>query len=298
MASQDVSSDLLSLLDTHGLRQFVSTATRRTSTSSSLLDVVIASRTTYRLQQLAVQPTHDVSDHDLVSWQFSVKCRPPRQFLTFCSSNLKRLDLRQFQTDVKQPDLYLAPVTTTDEFADQLDTVITNIMYKHCPLQTRRKIAPIRQVNRWLSDRAIEVKRARRRLERRWKSKRNNNTYAAYRRACRVANKELIKARNEFYSNHIAEAARDPRRRWSAIRDILHVTDKTYQSPEESQKLCNTFLTFLMTKSIRPKKPLEFGCQLTILNRYSTTRLSQVCHWTSAATHRGRGQATHQHDAQ
>jgi len=152
---------------------------------------------------------------------------------------------------------------------------------KHCPLQTRRKIAPTRQVNRWLSDRAIEAKRARQRLERRWKCKGNNNTYVAYRRACRVANKELIKARNEFYSNYIAEAARDPRRRWSAIRDILHVTDtKTYQSPEESQKLCNTFLAFLMTKSIRPKKPLEFGCQLTILNRYSTTRLSQVCHWT------------------
>jgi len=47
-ASLDVSSDLVSLLDTHGLRQFVSTATRRTaaSSSSSLLDVVIASRTT------------------------------------------------------------------------------------------------------------------------------------------------------------------------------------------------------------------------------------------------------------
>ena len=95
VASQDVSSDLLSLLDTHGLRQFVSTATRRTSTSSSLLDVVIASRTTHRLQQLAVQPTHDVSDHDLVTWQFSVKCRPPRQFLTFCFRNLKAVSNRR-----------------------------------------------------------------------------------------------------------------------------------------------------------------------------------------------------------
>ena len=74
---------------------------------------------------------------------------------------------------------------------------VDNSLDKHCPLQTRRKIAPTRQVNRWLSDRAIEAKRARRRLERRWKSKGNNNTYAAYRRACRVANEKLIKARNE-----------------------------------------------------------------------------------------------------
>ena len=48
-ASLDVSSDLLSLLDTHGLRQFVLIATR----CSSRLDVVIANRTTRRLQQLA-----------------------------------------------------------------------------------------------------------------------------------------------------------------------------------------------------------------------------------------------------
>ena len=52
------------------------------ASSSSLLDVVIASRTTRRLQQLAVQPSHDVSDHDLVTRLFSVKCRPPPQFLT------------------------------------------------------------------------------------------------------------------------------------------------------------------------------------------------------------------------
>lgn len=47
VVSHDVHSDLLSLLDTHGLRQFVSTATRCTAASrNSLLDVVIANRTT------------------------------------------------------------------------------------------------------------------------------------------------------------------------------------------------------------------------------------------------------------
>jgi len=93
----DVNSDLLSLLDTHGLRQFVSTATRCTSASrSSLLDVVIASQTTRCLLQLAVHPTHGVSDHDLVTWLFSVKRRPPRQFLTYQFWNLKRLEVAQF----------------------------------------------------------------------------------------------------------------------------------------------------------------------------------------------------------
>ena len=180
MASPDVSSDLVSLLDTHGLCQFVSTATRRTAAgSSSLLDVVIANRTTRRLQQLAVQPTHDVSDHDLVTWLFSVKRRPPRQSVTY---HFRSLDVSPDDSnDVMQSELFLKPAATTDGFADQRDTVTTDILNQHCPLQTHRKIASSRQVNRWLSDRAVEAKRVRRRLERRWKSKGNRNDYVAYR---------------------------------------------------------------------------------------------------------------------
>ena len=198
----------------------MSTATRCTAASrSSLLDVVIANRTTRRLQQLVVQPTHYVSDHDLVTWLFSVKCRQPRQFLTYhFRCRLKHLDVLQFQNDVKQSELFLKPATTTDTFADQLDIVITDILNKHCPLQTRRKIAPLRQVNRWLSDGAVEAKRVRRRLERKWKSKGNRNDYVAYRRACRAANKEITKARSDFYSSRIAKDCRsDEVARWSTL---------------------------------------------------------------------------------
>ena len=157
-----------------------------------------------------------------------------------------------------QSELFLKPAATTDGFADQRDTVTTDILNQHCPLQTHRKIASSRQVNRWLSDRAVEAKRVRRRLERRWKSKGNRNDYVAYRQACRVANKEITKARRDFYSSRIAEAAEDPRRRWSAIRDILHVTEtKTHRSADESQKLCNTFVVFFDDKTQKAKEAIK-----------------------------------------
>jgi len=57
----------------------------------------------------------------------------------------------------------------------------------------------------WLSDRAVEAKRVRRRLERRWKSKGNRNDYIAYRQACRIANKEITKARSDFYSSRMRQ---------------------------------------------------------------------------------------------
>ena len=100
--NQSVNPDLLSLLDTHGLQQFVTTATRRMPTGSSLLDVVLANHTTRRLQQVAVSTTHQVSGHDLVTWLFSVKSRPPRQVLTHRFCNIKKLDIQQFQEEVSQ----------------------------------------------------------------------------------------------------------------------------------------------------------------------------------------------------
>ena len=51
--STPVHGDLSSLLDTHGLQQFVNTSTRRTSSVASLLDLVIGSASSKRIQQVA-----------------------------------------------------------------------------------------------------------------------------------------------------------------------------------------------------------------------------------------------------
>ena len=73
-----------------------------------------------------------------------------------------------------------------------------------------------------------------------------------------IANKEMAKARRDFYSSRIAEAAEDPRIRWSAIRDILHVTEtKTHRSADESQKLCNTFVVFFDDKTQKAKEAIK-----------------------------------------
>src|SRR5258706_13998255 len=63
--SMSVHGELSSALDAHGLQQFVASATRRTPKAESLLDLVIGSASSKRIQTVAVQSTHDVSDHDM-----------------------------------------------------------------------------------------------------------------------------------------------------------------------------------------------------------------------------------------
>ena len=137
------------------------------------------------------------------------RSRPPRRFMTYQFRNIKSIDWVQFKSDILQSDLFTAPAETADSFAEQIDSSVTRILNRHCPLQERSKFASSHRDSRWLSTNAVEMKRARRRLERKWKSSRCNNDYVAYRKACRQANKEIIRSRQEFYSGRINAAGAD-----------------------------------------------------------------------------------------
>src|SRR5664279_4697701 len=178
--STTVRADLTSMLDAHGLQQFVETATRRTPSVDNLLDLVIGNAESERIQHVAVRATHDVSDHDLVTWSLSFDERLPCPVRSYRFRNLKKINLEQFKSDVRGSELFSAPALTADEFADQLNETVTNILNAHCPLQMRRTFASKRRENRWLSPEAVSGKRNRRRLERKWRSSRNEVDYVAY----------------------------------------------------------------------------------------------------------------------
>ena len=78
-----VSSDLQAVFDSHGLQQFVQSPTRRTLRCSSLLDLVVCRSNSRRISQVAVQPSHAVSDHDLVTWFLSTKLILKPQLVTY-----------------------------------------------------------------------------------------------------------------------------------------------------------------------------------------------------------------------
>jgi hypothetical protein len=50
----------------------------------------------------------------------------------------------------------------------------------------------------------------------------NSNIRVAYCQARRVANKAVIPARHDAYSQRINAAGQDPRKRWSVIREVPH----------------------------------------------------------------------------
>ena len=215
--STSVRDDLSTQLDAHGPRQFVTTAARRKATVSNLLDVVVANADSSLISQVTVQLSHGVFDHDLVTWSLSSRVRPPRHVLTYRFRNLKSVDWTKFIDEVRRSQLFTSPANSANEFADQLDKTVADILDRYCPLQVRRKFAPNRRDSRWLSAGAVDAKRARRQLERKWKPSHKEDDCVAYRKACRSANKLIIDSRRDFYRERISAARADPRNRWTAI---------------------------------------------------------------------------------
>lgn len=296
VVSTSVCVELSSLLDVHELQQFVNSPTRRVSSAASLLDLVIGSASSKRISQVAVMSTHGVSDHELLTWSFIMNIRPRRQVHSYRFRNLKKIDMERFKYDIRCSDLFTEPASTADEFADQLDATITRILDVHCPLQSRCKLASSRLENRWLSTDAVAAKRSRRRLERKWRSSHSNDDYVAYRRECRVANRAIIQSRHEFYSRRINDAGSNSRKRWSVIRDALHLAERQeMNSAAHSHERCQSFAEHFASKIGNLKSALlqQFdgcasnvtvsdavftGMQLTSLNPPSVDEVTKLIH--------------------
>ena len=74
-----------------------------------------------------------------------------------------------------------------------METELTSILDKVAPLKTGHQTGP-RKAKNWLSPEAVDAKKQRRRLERRWKASNAEPGRLAYRAACSSANSPIGKA--------------------------------------------------------------------------------------------------------
>jgi hypothetical protein len=115
----------------------------------------------------------------------------------------------------------LDPPKITDEFVDQLESVIVQILDELASIRTGSRTHG-RKCVRWLPKEAIGAKRPMRRLERCWKFTGAEADRMTYRTACRDANTLTNSSRNQHRYQRIFYLKGDSRRVWSAVKDLLH----------------------------------------------------------------------------
>jgi len=169
--------------------------------------------------------------------------------------------------------LYTSPTDNVDKFADKLDTVITEILNRHCSLQERRKDA-------------VDAKRKRCELERRWRSTLELNDYVAYRKSCRFANKSIVASRSNFYNDRTQTAADDPHSTQTlvcvdVVQNILHLTtNRQIRSDDDCTQLSINFAKFFVERIRR----IKVAISSRLGNSFEDPRQCDVRHPTQMFT--------------
>ena len=195
---------------------------------------------------MGIHPTrYPISDYHLTCTNLLNTKRYKSPQRTYHYRNIRSIELELFEQTILSSSLFSSLDSTVDGFANQMETELASILDKVTPLKTGHRTD--RQAKNWLSPEAVDAKKQRRRLERRWKASNAEPDRLVYRAVCSSANKLITTS--FAASNLINEASNNPKRIWTIIKSILHSSPpKEKLSPPISQSLANSLASFFHQK--------------------------------------------------
>jgi len=214
------SSELADVFDVLGLKQHVTSPTR--SNPEHLLDV-LATDPSLAVREVRVDEAGQISDHRLVVATITVDSLQYNAPVVFTFRRIKNIDTKSFEQKLRESSLFKSPASTADKFAEQMKNIIVATLDDVAPVR-RLVRRPPKAITKFLSEDAIEAKRTRRRLERRWLKSHEESDRVAYRRACRRANKLINVSRQNYFREQLSSGA-TVKDRWRISKQLLHSTE-------------------------------------------------------------------------
>lgn len=155
---------------------------------------------------LRVDDASMISDHRLVVATIAVNSALHKHPVAFSYRRIRDISADDFDRKLRNSSLFFAPAATADGFAEQMRDVVVAVLDEVAPLRNCVRRPP-KAISKFLSKEAVEAKRYRRRLERRWLKSRRECDYVVYRRACRHANNLINMSRRNYFHNQLLTAA-------------------------------------------------------------------------------------------
>ena len=215
---------------------------------------------------MTIRPLHSDINLEVFTLIFAVLCYNMRYIcarlslgwrrsvpVTYKYRQLKNIDFDHFEAELLSSALFTDPAASTDRLADQLAFVVTSVLDKFAPLKTVMRKAGGKPINRFLSSDAKKAKQRRRRLERRWKRTEKEAHRRAYRSQCRITNELINESRRQYYADRIADIVAGPRKRWSAVNELLHAGRNSFVPEAEAKTQCEAISSYFAEKISRMK---------------------------------------------
>lgn len=243
-----------SLLDSHGLKQHVTTATHK---KGHILDVVICRDSCEALLQESVVVSdpglcdakgNHVCDHLAVL--FDVNLSKPM-------SVRKNVSFRRYK-DICEGD-FLSDLTKSTVLSDidkplpdlcaSYQVELQRLIDKHAPVI--RKSIILRPNTSWYTKQLRDAKQEKRRRERIWRKTKLTIHHDLYRDQCRIMNKMLYEAKRTFYSDKITECSGNQKEMYKITKSLMGIGyDTVLPSHGSKEELADKFMDFFTSKIV------------------------------------------------
>ena len=266
-------SRLCQLLSGFGLCNAVSSPTRVTPSSSTLLDVAISRPSTIDSCQVL---QCDISDHYAITFTVP-SCLVKQQRPLRRGRNLRNINWQKFCTDLDASELNSFTMPwDVDNMAETWHKKVLAVLDKHAPVRTKKhktRICP------WLTQELQEAVAKRNSLHRKsCKSPADVALREEFRKQRSLARKLERQLRNQYFSSECLSHQGDSRRIWKTLNSVTGRCRVT-KSPQVPLQQLNNQFSQVVTDPTRPAilVPPSGPASEHSISSLSPVTLTQVC---------------------
>ena len=114
----------------------------------------------------------------------------------------------------------LSPATDVSRIVGQYNSILSELLDKHAPASAKTVV--LRPQQPWFSNSLNQLKRERRKLERKWQLSGSVADYEQFKEVRNSYNNQLYRAKADFFNDKILNYGKDYKSLFRVINDILH----------------------------------------------------------------------------
>ena len=182
------------------------------------LNLFITRSTCYDIKTPTV--SDGLSDHHTVIVDVNVSRTKLESKHNVFYRHIHKINIAALKADILKSDLIIKPKGHLSDLCGQYYQVLKSLLNKHAPV--RSKSVSQKPPAPWMTHKILQSKRRRRYLERIRRKSRSSLDRSRYSKHCHYCNRQMAKAKSDYYTNMVSNNSESPLQLWNCINQILH----------------------------------------------------------------------------
>ena len=197
------------------------------------------------------------SDHHPIQFNIICNLKQTNDFISIEKRNYKNMNMECFKDDlaaVVDDELYKN--LNSEDTVDLYTEAVLKVLNKHCPIKSIR--CRKRPTSPWFSDKLAEMKRTKRKFERKFKKCKTEGAKADYDDIKHRYNCVMAITRNNYYRDKLDETSRDIKSMYKTLNKVLGSEEEMiYPTHMGEKSVANDMAAFFSTKIKKIRTEIE-----------------------------------------